>query len=69
VHALEDAMKAAGKSLEVKIYDNASHEFLDPDLPRRDALGRSLYRSEDAEDVSKRINALFSKTLKPSREK
>jgi carboxymethylenebutenolidase len=69
VHALEEAMKAAGKLFEVKIYDNAPHEFLDPDLPRRDADGRSLYRPEAAEDVSKRINAFFLKTLKPSRAK
>jgi carboxymethylenebutenolidase len=64
LHVLEDGMKAAGKSIEVKIYDNAGHEFLNPTHPRRDAEGHSLYRPEAAEDASRRIDAFFAKTLK-----
>jgi carboxymethylenebutenolidase len=63
LNALASAMRAAGKSLELKVYNNASHEFLDPDLPRRDAEGRSLYRYEAAQDASKQISAFFAKTL------
>lgn len=69
IHAFEDAMKAAGKSIEVKIYDNAAHEFLDPDDARRDAQGNSLYRAEDADDAWKRTIAFFARTLKSSKTK
>jgi carboxymethylenebutenolidase len=66
VHVLEDGMKEAGKSIEVKVYENAAHEFLNPTHPRRDGEGRSLYRAEAARDVSKRISVFFAKTLKLS---
>jgi carboxymethylenebutenolidase len=69
VHVFEDAMRAAGKSIEIKIYDNAAHEFLDPDNPRRDAHGGSLYRPEAADDAWKLTTAFFAKTLKSSKTK
>jgi carboxymethylenebutenolidase len=58
VHNFETAMKAAGKSVDLKIYDGAGHAFENPN----NATG---YRPEAAADAWNRIFAFFAKTLKP----
>jgi carboxymethylenebutenolidase len=56
VHAFEAAMKAAGKSVDVKIYDGAGHAFENPN-------NKDGYRPAATEDASKRMTAFLKKTL------
>jgi len=56
VHAFETAMKAAGKSVDIKIYEGAGHAFQNPN-------NKDGYRKEATEDADKRITAFFRKTL------
>jgi len=57
VHAFESAMKAAGKSVDLKIYDGAGHAFENPN-------NTAGYRPDAAADAWNRIVAFFAKTLK-----
>jgi carboxymethylenebutenolidase len=57
VNAFEKAMKAAGKSIDIKIYEGAGHAFQNPN----NKLG---YRQNAAEDSWKRTLAFLNKTLK-----
>ncbi len=57
VHAFESAMKTAGKSVDLKIYDGAGHAFENPN-------NTAGYRPEAAADAWNRIVAFFAKTLK-----
>jgi carboxymethylenebutenolidase len=57
VEAFEGAMKAAQKSIEVKIYDGAGHAFMNPN----NKLG---YREAAASDAWARTFAFLSRTLK-----
>jgi carboxymethylenebutenolidase len=56
VRAFEAAMKAAGKSVDVKIYDGAGHAFENPD-------NKDGYRPVAADDAWQRITAFLKKTL------
>jgi len=56
VHAFEKAMKAAGKSIDVKIYEGAGHGFENPN-------NQGGYRPEAAQDAWKRMLAFFKRTL------
>jgi carboxymethylenebutenolidase len=56
VHAFEAAMKAAGKSADIKIYEGAGHAFQNPN-------NKEGYRKEATEDADKRITAFFRKNL------
>jgi carboxymethylenebutenolidase len=57
VQAFEKAMKAAQKSIDVKIYEGAGHAFENPN----NKLG---YREDTAEDAGARTLAFFNRTLK-----
>jgi len=57
VHAFEKAMKADGKTIDVKIYDDAGHAFENPN-------NKAGYRKEDAADAWSRMKAFFDKNLK-----
>jgi carboxymethylenebutenolidase len=57
VEAFEKAMKADGKSCDVKIYDGAGHAFENPN----NKLG---YREAAAQDAWQRTLAFFGRTLK-----
>jgi carboxymethylenebutenolidase len=57
VHTFEQAMKAAGKSIDVKIYDGAGHAFENPN-------NKTGYRPESAADAWTRIVNFFAKTFK-----
>lgn len=56
VHAFDDAMKADGKSVNVKIYDGAPHAFENPG-------NKDRYRPEATADAWKRIDAFYASTL------
>ncbi|MGB9465267.1 MAG: dienelactone hydrolase family protein [Candidatus Acidiferrum sp.] len=56
VHAFDAAMKAAGKSVDVKIYDGAGHAFENPN-------NKDGYRPQAAADAWTRMNAFFKQTL------
>ncbi len=56
VHAFEDAMKSAGKSVDAKIYDGAGHAFENPN-------NKNGYRPEAAKDAWERTLAFFRKHL------
>jgi carboxymethylenebutenolidase len=56
VHAFEKAMQAAGKSIDVKIYEGAGHAFENPN-------NKDGYRPEAAQDAWKRMLAFFKRTL------
>lgn len=58
VRAFEKAMKEAGKSIDVKIYDGAGHAFENPN-------NKDGYRPEATADAWSRIAAFYKKTLKP----
>jgi len=58
VHAFEAAMKAGGKSVNVKIYDGAGHAFQNPG----NANG---YRPEASKDAWERTVTFLSQQLKP----
>lgn len=57
VRAFEKAMKAAGKSINVKIYDGAGHAFENPN-------NKDGYRPEAAQDAWERMVTFLAKTLK-----
>jgi carboxymethylenebutenolidase len=57
VGAFEKAMKAAGKSIDVKIYQRAGHAFENPN-------NQAGYRAEAAADAWKRTVEFFNRTLK-----
>ena len=57
VRQFEGAMKAAGKSIDVKIYDGAPHAFENPN-------NKDGYRPEATADAWKRMIDFLSKTLK-----
>jgi len=56
VRAFEAAMKAAGKSADIKIYDGAGHAFQNPN-------NKDGYRKEATEDADKRITTFLQKDL------
>ena len=56
VHAFEAAMKAAGKSADIKIYDGAGHAFENPN-------NKDGYRPAATDDAWKRMVAFLKKTL------
>jgi carboxymethylenebutenolidase len=58
VHAFEAAMKAAGKSIDVKIYEGAGHAFANVNNPW------GGYREAAAKDAWARTTAFFAKYLK-----
>jgi carboxymethylenebutenolidase len=58
VKAFEAAMKAAGKPIDVKIYEGAGHAFANPNNPWKG------YREAAAQDAWSRTTAFFAKTLK-----
>jgi len=57
VHAFEKAMKAANKSIDVKVYDGAGHAFENPN-------NKAGYRPDAAADAWSRMVDFFGKTLK-----
>ena len=57
VHAFEKAMKAANKSVDVKIYDGAGHAFENPN-------NKAGYRPDAAKDAWERMANFFGSTLK-----
>ncbi|HEX8872482.1 MAG TPA: dienelactone hydrolase family protein, partial [Candidatus Acidoferrum sp.] len=57
VRAFESAMKAAGKTADVKIYDGAGHAFQNP-------KNKDGYRAEASADAVKRADAFFAQHLK-----
>jgi carboxymethylenebutenolidase len=57
VHAFEKAMKDAGKSVDLKIYDGAGHGFQNPN-------NKDAYRADATADAWSRITEFFKKTLK-----
>jgi carboxymethylenebutenolidase len=56
VHEFEKTMKDAGKSIEVHVYDDASHAFANP--------SGGAYNAAAAEDAWKRTTAFLKKNLK-----
>jgi carboxymethylenebutenolidase len=56
VHAFEAAMKAAGKIVDIKIYEGAGHGFQNP-------VNKDGYKPEATADAMKRITAFFHKYL------
>lgn len=56
VHAFETAMKADGKSVDVKIYDGAGHAFENPN-------NKDGYRPQAAQDARERMTSFLKKTL------
>jgi carboxymethylenebutenolidase len=58
VKTFEAAMKAAGKPIDVKIYEGAGHAFANPNNPW------GGYREAAAKDAWSRTTAFFAKTLK-----
>jgi carboxymethylenebutenolidase len=57
VRAFDKAMKADGKSIDVKIYDGAGHAFENPN-------NKDGYRPDATADAWSRITAFYAKTLK-----
>ena len=57
VHAFENAMKSAGKTENIKIYDGAGHAFQNPN-------NKEGYRPQATKDADQRIDAFFAKYLK-----
>jgi len=58
VKAFEDALKKAGKPVDVKIYAGAGHAFANPNNPWKG------YREDAARDAWARTTAFFAKHLK-----
>lgn len=56
VHAFETAMRALGKSVDVKIYPDAGHAFENPN-------NKSGYRPQDAADAEARMDRFFAAQL------
>ena len=59
VEAFEKALKAAGKTSDIKVYPGAGHAFMNPN-------NTTGYVKAAAEDAWKRIDAFLAKTLKLS---
>jgi carboxymethylenebutenolidase len=57
VHKFESQMKQLGKTIDVKIYDDAGHAFENPN-------NKTGYRAEDAADAWQRTEAFLAETLK-----
>ena len=57
VHKFEAAMKAQGKKVDIKIYDDAGHAFENPN-------NKTGYRAADAEDAWKRTVSFLADNLK-----
>ncbi|HYM60422.1 MAG TPA: dienelactone hydrolase family protein [Thermoanaerobaculia bacterium] len=57
VKAFDAALKKAGKSSDIKIYDGAGHAFMNP-------ANTDGYRPESAKDAWRRIDAFLEKKLK-----
>ncbi len=57
VREFERKAKAAGKSVDFKIYPEAGHAFASSKDPK-------VFRPEDAKDADARVNAFFEKVLK-----
>jgi carboxymethylenebutenolidase len=57
VHAFGEALDKAGKTVDVKIYDDAGHAFENPN-------NQAGYRAEDAQDAWNRMIEFLGKTLK-----
>ncbi|ABF41788.1 Carboxymethylenebutenolidase [Candidatus Koribacter versatilis Ellin345] len=57
VKAFGDELKKQGKTVEIKIYDDAGHAFENPN-------NKDGYRAADAEDAWKRTTAFLEKNLK-----
>jgi carboxymethylenebutenolidase len=57
VHKFEAAMKKAGKTIDVKIYDDAGHAFENPN-------NKDGYRAADAADAWKRTTDFLAENLK-----
>jgi len=57
VHKFDQAMKQLGKTIDVKIYDDAGHAFENPN-------NKSGYRPEDTADAWKRTVDFFATNLK-----
>ncbi|HWS73361.1 MAG TPA: dienelactone hydrolase family protein, partial [Thermoanaerobaculia bacterium] len=58
VTAFDAAMKKAGKSSDIKIYDGAGHGFMNPN-------NKEGYVKAAADDAWVRIDSFFAKRLKP----
>jgi carboxymethylenebutenolidase len=56
VKTFEENLKAAGKNVEIKIYDGAGHAFMNNERPS--------YRPEQASDAWSRVEAFFASHLK-----
>ena len=57
VHKFEEALKALGKNVEIKIYPGAGHAFENPN-------NKDGYRADDAADAWKRTLEFLGRTLK-----
>jgi carboxymethylenebutenolidase len=57
VHKFESQMKQLGKTIDVKIYDDAGHAFENPN-------NKTGYRAEDASDAWQRTVAFLAENLK-----
>jgi len=57
VHKFEAGMKAAGKKIDVKIYDDAGHAFENPN-------NKDGYRAADATDAWQRTSAFLAENLR-----
>lgn len=57
VKAFADALKAAGKSADIKIYDGAGHAFMNPN-------NKEGYVAAAAGDAETRIDGFFARTLR-----
>lgn len=57
VHVFESAMKAEGKSVDIKIYDGVGHAFENPN-------NKAGYRPEATADSQKRIDAFLAQYLR-----
>ena len=56
VRAFEGAMKSAGQTEDIKIYDGAGHAFQNPNY-------KDGYRPEATKDAEQRIDTFFAKYL------
>jgi carboxymethylenebutenolidase len=57
VKQFEEAMKAAKKDVDVKLYEPNGHAFMNPD-------NKEGYHEKAAQDAWRRIDAFFAKKLK-----
>jgi carboxymethylenebutenolidase len=57
VKAFDQALKAAGKSSDIKIYEGAGHAFMNPN-------NKEGYKADAASDAWSRIDGFFGRTLR-----